>query len=149
MWRQTSGWVTYAKPSRQNTDPGVSHTFNRRFLNQNYPKYICNVVSKILEEKKQLSNVLFKFVIFLKLGVLWWKLKIFITNFSLAWVSVVSGEKGKDGSEKGRELKERNAWHRCFYWNLPPPHSMIRYHSIKITSGHWLVSFTCQKARLK
>ena len=38
------------------------------------------------------------------------------------------GEKGKDGSEKRRELKERNAWHRCFYWSLPPPHSMIRYH---------------------
>ena len=28
------------------------------------------------------------------------------------------------------------------------PH-MIRYHPIKITSGHWDVSFTCQKARLK
>ena len=68
---------------------------------------------------------------------------------SLAWVSGVSGEKGKDGSEKGREVKERNAWHRCFYRSLPPPHSMIRYHPIKITSGHWVVSFTCQKARLK
>ena len=52
MWRQTNGWVTCAKPSRQNTDPGVSHTFSRRFLNQNYPKYISDVVSKILEEKK-------------------------------------------------------------------------------------------------
>ena len=52
MWRQTSGWVTCAKPSRQNTDPGVSHTFSQRFLNQNYPKYISDVVSKILEEKK-------------------------------------------------------------------------------------------------
>ena len=50
MW-QTSCWVTCAKPSRQNTDPGVSHTFSRRFLNQNYPKYISDVVSKILEEK--------------------------------------------------------------------------------------------------
>ena len=60
----------------------------------------------------------------------------------LAWVSGVSGG-------KGRELKERNAWHRCFHWSLPPPHSMIRYHPIKITSGHWVVSFTCQKARLK
>ena len=37
----------------------------------------------------------------------------------VAWVSGVSGEKGKDGSKKGRELKERNAWHRCFYWSLP------------------------------
>ena len=71
------------------------------------------------------------------------------TNQLLAWVSGVSGERGKDGSEKRRELKERNAWHRCFYWSLPPPHSMIRYHPIKITSGHWVVSFTCQKARLK
>ena len=51
MWRQTNGWVTCAKPSRQNTDPGVSHTFSRRFLNQNYPKYISDVVSKIREEK--------------------------------------------------------------------------------------------------
>ena len=38
MLRQTSGWVTCAKPSRRNTDPGVSHTFSRRFLKQNYPK---------------------------------------------------------------------------------------------------------------
>ena len=51
MWRQTSGWVTCAKPSRRNTDPGVPHTFSRRFLKQNYPKYISDVVSKILEEK--------------------------------------------------------------------------------------------------
>ena len=36
-------------------------------------------------------------------------------RYAIAWVSGVSGEKGKDGSEKGRELKERNAWHRCFY----------------------------------
>ena len=79
---KTSGWVTCAKPSRRNTDPGVPHTFSRRFLKQNYPKYISDVVSKILEEKKQLSNVLSEFVIFLKLGFLWWKLKIFIANFS-------------------------------------------------------------------
>ena len=49
---KTSGWVTCAKPSRRNTDPGVPHTFSRRFLKQNYPKYISDVVSKILEEKK-------------------------------------------------------------------------------------------------
>ena len=30
-------------------------------------------------------------------------------NHSLAWVLGVAGEKGKDGSNKGRELKERNA----------------------------------------
>ena len=28
--------------------------------------------------------------------------------YCIAWVSGVSGEKGKDGSEKGREVKERN-----------------------------------------
>ena len=44
---------------------------------------------------------------------------------SLAWVSGVSEENGKDGREKGRELKERNAWHRCFYWSLAPPRSMM------------------------
>ena len=66
----------------------------------------------------------------------------------LAWVSGVSGEKGKNGREKGREVKERNAWHRCFYWSLPPSHSMIQYHPIKITSGHRVVSFTCQKAKI-
>ena len=42
------------------------------FLKQNYPKYISDVVSKILEEKKtQLSDFLSEFVIFLKLGLLW------------------------------------------------------------------------------
>ena len=34
---------------------------------QNYPKYINDVVSKILEKKKQLADVLSQFVIFLKL----------------------------------------------------------------------------------
>ena len=83
MWRQTNGWVTCAKPSRRNTEPRVSHTFSRRFLKQNYPKYVSDVLSKILEKKRtQLSDVLSEFVIFLKLGVLWWKLKIFIANFS-------------------------------------------------------------------
>ena len=38
-----------------------------------------------------------------------------VTN-SLAWVSGVSGEKGKDGSKKGRELKEKN-----FLSLLPSP----------------------------
>ena len=73
MRRQTSGWATCAKPSRRNTDPGVSNTKGVRFLKQNYPKYISDVASKILEKKKkeQLSDVLSEFVIFLKLGVLW------------------------------------------------------------------------------
>ena len=30
-------------------------------------------------------------------------------RLAIALVSGVSGEKGKDGSEKGREVKERNA----------------------------------------
>ena len=98
MWRQTSGWVTCAKPSRRNTDPRVSHTFCRRFLKQNYPKNISDVPSKILEKKEHnyQTNLVprveenpgnevvirLEFVIFLKLGFLWWKLKIFIANFS-------------------------------------------------------------------
>ena len=50
--RQTSGWVTCAKPSRRNTNPSVSHAFSRRFSKQNHSKYISDVVSKILEKKK-------------------------------------------------------------------------------------------------
>ena len=68
MRRQTSGWVTCAKRSRRNTDPGVSHTFSRCIENS--------------WRKKKLSNVLSEFVVYLKLGFLWWKLKIFIANFS-------------------------------------------------------------------
>ena len=55
------------------------------FLKQSYPKYISDVASKILEEKKNtiiVSDVLSEFVIFLKLGFLWWKLKLFISNCS-------------------------------------------------------------------
>ena len=52
MWRQTSGWVTCAKPSRRNTYPGVSDTLSPCFLKQNYPKYVSDVASKILEKKK-------------------------------------------------------------------------------------------------
>ena len=84
MWRQKSGWVTCAKPSRRNTDPGVSHTFSRRFWKQNYPKYVSDAMlyRKFLRKKKtQLSDVLSEFVIFLKLGFLWWKFKIFTANF--------------------------------------------------------------------
>ena len=84
MRRQTSGWVTCAKRSRRNTGPRCFSHIQSAFLKQNYPKYISDVVSKILEEKKkkQLSNVLSEFVVYLKLGFLWWKLKIFIANFS-------------------------------------------------------------------
>ena len=38
---------------------------------------------------------------------------------SLAWVSGVSGEKGKNGSEKGREVKERNSF---LFSPSPLPH---------------------------
>ena len=58
MWRQTSGWETCAKLSRRNTDPRVSHTFSRRFLKQNYPKYISDVLSKILEKKEHSYQML-------------------------------------------------------------------------------------------
>ena len=46
----------------------LAHLFGVFFLKQSYsyPKYISDV----------------EFVIFLKLGFLWWKLKIFISNFS-------------------------------------------------------------------
>ena len=81
-WRQRRSWVTCAKPSRRNADPGVSDTLSPPFLKQNYPKYISDVASKILEKKTQLSDTLSEFVIFLKLGLLWGKLKIFIANFS-------------------------------------------------------------------
>ena len=58
-----------------------SHIFSRRFLKQNYTKYIRDAVSKILKKKAELLVLLSEFVILLKLGVLWGKLKIFITNF--------------------------------------------------------------------
>ena len=47
-----------------------------------------------------------------------------VSAMHVAWVSGVSGEKGKDGSEKGRELKERNF---LSLFPLPPPPSKISY----------------------
>ena len=62
--------------------PGVSDTLSRRFLNQNYPKYTNDVISKnSWENKTQLSEVLSEFVIFLILGFLCWELKIFTASF--------------------------------------------------------------------
>ena len=55
--RQTRAWVTCAKPSRQNKNPGVSYTFIRSLLKQHYPKYINDVVSKILKEKKHNNQI--------------------------------------------------------------------------------------------
>ena len=83
MWRQTSEWVTCAKPSRRNTDPGVPHTFSRRFFKTKLPKiHQRRCIENSWGKKVQLSDVLSEFVIFLKLGVLWWKLKVSISNFS-------------------------------------------------------------------
>ena len=49
----------------------LTHLVGVFSLKQSYPKYISDVASKILEEKKtQLSDVLSEFVIFLKLGFL-------------------------------------------------------------------------------
>ena len=62
--------------------PGVSDALSRRFLNQNYPKYTNDVISKnSWENKTQLSEVLSEFVIFLILGFLCWELKIFTASF--------------------------------------------------------------------
>ena len=48
----TDEWLgSLCKAAKRNTDPGVSHTFSRRFSKQSYPKYISDVVSKILEKK--------------------------------------------------------------------------------------------------
>jgi len=55
--------------SGQHNDPGVSHTFSRRFLKQNYPKYICDIVG-VRKKTTQLSDLLSKLVIFLKFGFL-------------------------------------------------------------------------------
>ena len=49
------------------------------------------------------------------------KERVRIYGILVTWVSGVSGEKGKDGSEKGRELKERN-----FLSLLPLSHSPLR-----------------------
>ena len=42
----------------------------------------CCIENSWGRKKKQLSDVLSEFAIFLKLRFLWWKLKIFIANFS-------------------------------------------------------------------
>ena len=47
-----------------------------------------------------------------------------------------------NGSEKGREVKEGNAWHRCFYWSLPPSHS-TQHDSIPSNQNHFR-SLGCQ-----
>ena len=67
-----SGWVTSAKPSRRNTDPGVSRTFSWIFfLNKTTQNTLVTLYRKFLRKKKtQLSDVLSEFVIFLKFGLL-------------------------------------------------------------------------------
>ena len=71
--RQTRAWVTCAKPSRQNKNPGVSYTFIRSLLRQHYPKYISDVVSKILKKK---NTIIRSFVWIWDLG-----LQIFIIAY--------------------------------------------------------------------
>ena len=58
---------------------------------------------------------------------------------TIAWVSGVSGGKG-ERSEKGRELKERNAWHRCFYWSSSTP----TQHDSKPSNQNHIRSLGCQ-----
>ena len=82
MWRQTSGWVTCAKPSRRNTDQVVLTHLVGVFKPKLPEVHKRCCIENSWGKKRQLSNVLSEFVIFLKLGVLWWKLKIFIANFS-------------------------------------------------------------------
>ena len=66
-----SGWVSCAKPSRRNTDPGVSCTFRRIFfLNKTTQNTLVMLHRKFLRKKTLLSHVLSEFVIFLKLGLL-------------------------------------------------------------------------------
>ena len=49
---KTNEWLgNLCTALKTNTDPRVSDTVSRRFLKQNYPKYISNVLSKILEKK--------------------------------------------------------------------------------------------------
>ena len=51
MWRQTSDWVTCAKPSKRNTDPDVSHTFSRRFSNKTTQNALAMLYRKFLRKK--------------------------------------------------------------------------------------------------
>ena len=52
VWRQTSGWVTCAKPSRRNTDLGVSHTFSWRFQAKTTQNTLAMLYWKFLRKKK-------------------------------------------------------------------------------------------------
>ena len=56
-------------------------SFSRSFKTKTNQNTLAMLYRKFLR-KKQLSNVLSEFAIFLKLGLLWWKRKIFIANFS-------------------------------------------------------------------
>ena len=51
MWRQTSDWVTCAKPSKRNTDPDVSHTFRQRFSNKTTQNALAMLYRKFLRKK--------------------------------------------------------------------------------------------------
>ena len=60
-------------------------------------------------------------------------------HLNLAWVSGVSGEKGKDGSENWREVKERNAWQML----LLEPSTPTQHDSIPSNQNHFR-SLGCQ-----
>ena len=70
-------------------------------------------------------------------------------TLALAWVSGLSGGKGERWKRKRERAEGGKRLTQMLLLEPSTPHSMIRYHPIKITSGHWVVSFTCQKARLK
>ena len=57
MRSQTRGCVTCAKWSRETLTQMPSHTFSK----QNYPKYISDVLLKILRKKTQLLDLLSEF----------------------------------------------------------------------------------------
>ena len=58
-WRQTSGWVTCAKPSRRNTDPGVSNTFSRRFKTKTTQNTLAMLYWKFLGKKKNNAQMFY------------------------------------------------------------------------------------------
>ena len=80
-----SGWVTSAKPSRRNTDPGVSRTFSWIFfLNKTTQNTLVTLYRKFLRKKKHSYQM---FCLNLWSSWNWvscsesWKI-IFIPNFS-------------------------------------------------------------------
>ena len=61
MWRQTSDWVTCAKPSKRNTDSDVSHTFSWRFLNKTTQNALAMLYREFLKKK----NIIIRFFVWI------------------------------------------------------------------------------------